>query len=128
MARHSRIDQVIQKLSRSLARAFEKAGAREESNIQEMIGTPYPPASSPGTPPHRRTGNLQDGVGHDVRLRGRSVVLTMFSNRAAGDPRVPIYLEYGTGKVAPRPYMIVSKRNMMKQLPAMLAAELRGNK
>jgi hypothetical protein len=75
-------------------------GERVVEETQGAIATPYPPASDPGTPPHLRTGNLHEGVTSDVREDSGAIVLSVSSNRANGDPRVPAFLEFGG-----RPYM-----------------------
>jgi hypothetical protein len=40
-------------------RAF---GDEVVADIRKTIGTPYPPSSKPGEPPHKRTGELQAGI------------------------------------------------------------------
>jgi len=66
--------------------------------IRRRLNVPYPPASSPGESPHRRTGNLQRSaeVGA-VRQPGKRTVnvLTPYGK----------YLEYGTVKMLPRPFV-----------------------
>jgi hypothetical protein len=42
--------------------AAERTGEHLVAEIQDRIDTPYPPASLPGEPPHRRTGNLHGSI------------------------------------------------------------------
>jgi hypothetical protein len=90
-------------LARKLPPAMEALGIRAAAEVANSIDEPYPPASSPGNPPHRRTGNLRAGVEHTEDSSGTET--TISSARAQGDPRVPVYLEFGTHKMAARPYM-----------------------
>lgn len=71
--------------------------------IKQDLAINYPPASTPGNPPARRTGSLQDGIADDIRADG--TLATVYSNRAFGSEDVPVWLEFGTKKMAPRPYM-----------------------
>jgi len=79
-----------------LGRAAEIVAAKQ----REFINTPYPPASSPGESPHKRTGNLQAKVAVTkpaplVRRIGSSAFYALF-------------LELGTRKMAPRPFLLKS--------------------
>lgn len=54
------------RLEAEFREVLEAAGAREEATIKASLGTDAPPASKPGEVPHRRTGELQAGIGHAV--------------------------------------------------------------
>lgn len=74
-------------------------------DTKDSIGIDYPPASYAMEPPHRRTGNLQDGISQTTRFDGAmAVASTVSSERADGDPMVPVWLEWGTSKLFPRPF------------------------
>ena len=67
---------------------------------QALVSTPFPPASSPGDPPHRRTGKLRSSIKYKKKRVG-------LYNITAGDAKA-FYaedLEYGKIRVAPRPFM-----------------------
>ena len=83
---------------RALYQATREVAAWLENAIKETIGTPYPPASTPGQPPHRRTGNLHDNlrITADTTGAGALNVWTV--------PYGP-FLEGGTSKMAPRPFV-----------------------
>lgn len=93
-------------LERRLPRAMEALGIRAAGLITQELDTLYPPASKPGESPHKRTGNLQAGIEHTESHQGDEYVTRLISNRAEGSPDVPIFLEKGTDKMAPRPYMV----------------------
>lgn len=84
-----------------LPRAMEALGIKAAAMVSTSIDEPYPPASSQGNPPHRRTGNLRAGVDH---IDGPDST-TIKSSRAEGNPLVPKFLEFGTSRMAARPYM-----------------------
>lgn len=68
------------------------------ADAQQSVGTPYPPASEPGEAPHLRTGELQQSIHavHDVSPTEADVVSD--SDHSAA-------MEFGTARVAPRPFM-----------------------
>ena len=82
-------------------------GTMTVQQLRQDLATNYPPASSPGEPPHRRTGNLQNGVEASYSESGLKVEIS--SLRAGGDELIPLWLEFGTSKMAARPYMRPSK-------------------
>ena len=56
---------------------WEKAGAEMVEDFRGRISTPWPPASTPGEYPHRRTGNLQNSTHADVEVSPNLVSLTL---------------------------------------------------
>ena len=84
---------------------LQAVGAASVSHIMGLLSTPFPPASTPGEPPHLRTGRLASGVYYQVNS---SEQVTIVSSRVDGDPMVPEWLELGTRVKPPlpkRPYM-----------------------
>lgn len=78
-----------------------------EQDIRTMIGDAYPPASEPGTPPHRRKGGYQDGFEHQIlRFDQEDKVQLTVLNQSP----LALWLEKGTKnedgstKMAPRPH------------------------
>ncbi len=84
--------------------ALMAAGAEMTAELKESISEPYPPASAPGEPPHLRTGQLAAGIGSRVTRQANGSQLTIFSMRV-GRSIVPRALEFGTSRMAARPYM-----------------------
>lgn len=77
---------------------------------QAALNTAYPPPSSPGESPHRRTGHLQRNVdAHEAELHGAWLVGAVGVNidtvSYAG------HLEFGTSKMSARPYLRPSLHN-----------------
>lgn len=60
-----------------------------------VVGSPYPPASNPGEPPHRRTGDLRSSISFTYANGKGQIAAT---SEHAG------LLEYGTQKMSPRPF------------------------
>lgn len=77
--------------------AMDLAGADVWLAITDEISAAYPPASAPGTPPHKRSGKLQSEVTWRVDPDG---TLTMISPTPYAG-----YLRDGTGAMAARDFM-----------------------
>ena len=94
----------IERVEAATVAALRGYGREMVRDIRGLIGTPYPPASRPGTPPHTRTGQLIEGVGAYVTAGDNIAELTVSSSRESR-PKVPFWLEKGTRKMAARPFM-----------------------
>ncbi len=101
------LQQYFGRVMQELARQIDRHARMETEDTRQIISTPFPPSSSPGDPPHRRTGALMVGVDYTpVVVTSSEVSTTIYSSREEGttDENVPMALEYGTGKMKPRPY------------------------
>lgn len=88
----------------ALVAAMAKQSERVVVDTKASISTQYPPPSSPGEPPHRRTGQLESGIEATMTDSGSQVSVVISSSRV-GD-NVPASLEFGhdlhrVGKKAP---------------------------
>lgn len=81
-------------------RAMQEIVDTVRDDIQESISTPYPPPSSPGDPPHMRSGELEASIESDVRREGNEVVGTVTCTAPYGAE-----LERGTSEMPARPFM-----------------------
>lgn len=72
-----------------------------KAQTQALIAKPFPPASRPLQPPHKRSGRLQGGITVTVEkgTRGRAAAIVVKSNQVYGP-----MLERGTRKMAKRPF------------------------
>lgn len=86
----------------ALRRAMEATAIDMTAEIRKTISRPYPPASAPGTPPHRRTGNLRASV--QLRVIGRSDKAAIGAYWGEMVEYAP-HLEFGTVNMSPRPFM-----------------------
>lgn len=74
-----------------------------KAEVQELISTPYPPASSPFQPPHSRRGSR--GLAGSITVvvekgaRGRAAALVVKSTK-----RYANWVDKGTRRMKPRPF------------------------
>lgn len=125
MAFTSNRKEFVAELMGKLTYAMEAEGEQSMNEIRQSIGTQYPPASSPGHPPNRRTGNLQDGVEFQVDPKAKSIDLIVFSNRVEDSPDVPERLEFGDTQILPRPYMTPAMERTANRLLGKVEEALR---
>lgn len=59
--------------------------------------------SRPGQPPRKNSGNLQNSVDYLLEQKGTEISIKVFCDNSAP---YALYLEYGTQKTAPRPFML----------------------
>lgn len=71
-----------------------------EDDVKRRISEPYPPASDPGEPPHRRSGRLAEDAGSVVVVDEGSKTVTV---NCGTDVFYGEYLEEGTDRMEPRP-------------------------
>jgi len=89
-------------------------GALEAINIAKtLVSSPYPPPSQPNTPPHLRTGKLQESI--DI------LKIENFAVEFGSDLPYSFYLEFGTSKMRPRPHMVPAVIEAMKLYPELLS-------
>lgn len=80
--------------------SMERAGIDLVSIIQYDINEAFPPASEPYTPPHKRTGNLQELIRYQVDEFPTDITLSIIS-----DATYSRYLNEGTDRMARRDFM-----------------------
>jgi hypothetical protein len=69
-------------------------------DTQRRVSTPYPPASQPGEPPHRRTGALMRSISGGVTMTRNTITATV----RARAPHAK-HLDPGGGRIAQRPFI-----------------------
>lgn len=87
-------------VAKNVEKNLDTAADAIASRQRQFLSTPYPPASTPGESPHRRSGDLKSNVqvvkpGPLVRQIGSNTPYAAF-------------LEVGTSKMAPRPWALKS--------------------
>lgn len=95
--------QIEWRVRNAVADALDDLGRRLVWRVRRALNIPYPPASDPGNPPHRRTGLLRDSIFTTVNRH--QLVLHL---RVDEETFYWKFLEYGTIKMAPRPFLGVT--------------------
>lgn len=91
-------ERAIKRVAGPRVLAKMRAVAEEiRDDTRDAVGTPFPPASSPGEYPHRRSGEFQRSIRYATDARERKIILY-----STDDPKA-IWLEYGTRHMKPRP-------------------------
>lgn len=114
----------VSRLSRGLDRAMDFL--RDE--VKQSLAVNYPPASSPGDPPHRRTGHLQQGVtSHHAEFKAGMLVGAVGVDLGTVPYARRLELGFvGTDSLgrrynqAPRPYLRPGLRNNQERIRQMI--------
>jgi hypothetical protein len=91
-------DKVMAAARKGAVAGLHLAGTVMVAEIKASLSVPYPPSSEPYAPPHRRSGDLKAGIRY--RVDAANLVVYVLSTAAWAT-----YLEYGTSRMAPRPYL-----------------------
>ena len=94
------IDKISRDIKTKLTYAMRNVGRKSVNIIKKSIAIDYPPASDPGEPPHKRTGLLYRSIATGTQTIGNEITLNL-----TVDTPCAAYLEYGTRKMAARPYV-----------------------
>lgn len=91
-------------------------------NRKKLIYGAFP--SRPGEPPRKQTGRLQSSIAHELRVRGlfgRGLLARVGTNVKYGR-----WLELGTRRMAPRPWLRRALDEMRGQIRTILSRTIRG--
>jgi HK97 gp10 family phage protein len=89
-----------EKVYTNVGKAVLKGCLTVERAAKESIVGPSNEVSEPGDPPKIKTGRLRASITHRIVYEDAQVVGEVGTNVEYG-----IYLEYGTSKMAPRPFL-----------------------
>jgi phage gpG-like protein len=85
-----------------------------ERKAKELVSIQGPPRSSPGSAPHKDTGDLHDSITHEVDA-------STMSARIGTDLDYGLFLEVGTSKMAARPWLRRSAMELMSRADQVLS-------
>lgn len=88
-------------INEAIQGALNRGAAIIADEAVRLIDEEWPPASLPGEPPHRRTGELQDSI-QPIPNAGQ-----LEADVVASAPYA-VLLEFGTSTMAARPFMSVA--------------------
>ena len=97
-----RIGEQVESIATDMAKSAARRGVHEG---KRAVSTPYPPASLPGNPPHRRTGRFRRGINATVTAVSRTLHGAI-QIRGRVSSRAPYgkFLEFGTRRMRARPW------------------------
>jgi HK97 gp10 family phage protein len=93
---------VMREVEKALDRPLAKSASFMAGVAREMVRIPFPPSSSPWAPPHLRSGTLRTSI--KSSRRKKSLYWISASAKKGGQDYAG-YLEFGTKKMKPRPFM-----------------------
>lgn len=108
------------KVDRVMDRRFEECGRVIRDHARQLVGVQYPPASSPGSPPHRRTGRLQQSITYQAGKKSGQPSVRIYAGEPYGE-----YLETGTRYMAARPWRKRSYRETVQQVKRIILAPIK---
>lgn len=121
--------QVDANLNRKIARALNVYSEALRSEVYDTLerskvgrGVFWPgnrvPSSVPGDAPARQTGRLQESIAVTKRATPTELAAQVGPRPRAfqGQPPYPVFLEFGTRKMAPRPFMRPSINQLLRKV------------
>ena len=84
-----------------VARDLAKRAIRVESAAKLLLNDPYPPPSTPGNAPHKRTARLQTSITWQLGEDAIGLFAAIGTNVDYGR-----YLEEGTERMQKRPFLV----------------------
>lgn len=92
------IAKALQGALRAVRRGDDNVAEAILSDFREVVSVPYPPPSSPGEPPHLRTGRYRAGI------KARNMASKIRIETTGFASSVGTWTEFGTRKMAARPH------------------------
>lgn len=108
------------KADRVMDKRFEEVGIVVSRHAKALVGVAYPPASSPGSPPHRRTGDFQRSITYEVRKKSGQPAVRIYSTSPYGN-----FLNDGTSRMAARPWRKPAYNQTVQQVKNILLAPIK---
>lgn len=92
------IAKALRRARNEVQRITPELGQKILGEFKLVVSDPYPPPSSPGEPPHLRTGAYRNGI----KVKAKGGKITVYTTGFANN--VGTWTEFGTRKMAARPH------------------------
>jgi hypothetical protein len=108
-------DQISARLKSELTKRIYTSCIVLSNAAKQSLGQPFPPSSSPGQPPHRRTGRLRASVAYEV---------DGMTGRVGTNVQYGRWLELGTSRVDARPWLRPALMSSRQKIERILGAPI----
>lgn len=98
-------EEIMEDIAKAVVAGLDAAGEALVEKYQRMLNVPYPPASRPGQPPHRRSGGLGRAQTHRVARDAFGVALIVGVPTSSPVAAQASALAKGTGRMKARPWI-----------------------
>lgn len=96
---------IMATVTNAVVSALDAAGDALVAKYRRILNTPYPPASRPGQPPHRRSGHLRDAQAHRIARDAFGVTLIVGVPTSSPYSDQARFLADGTKRMKARPWI-----------------------
>lgn len=111
--------QVQKQVTNTVVAGGEAVGQRVAAEAKRLVSRANPTGASPsapGEPPKRVTGALMESIDYQVEPSKQQVAVYV-----GASVQHALYLEFGTSKMAPRPFMRPAVANVSRQIVGLFA-------
>lgn len=112
-----KVGRLVKATRAATSKALDVVAREMTAELKDLLNTSHPPASAPGSPPHRRTGTLRSKT--EVIRNGRKLIVRT--------TQVGIFLEGGTQNMAARPHIRPTIQDEGQKWRRRINAEIRRN-
>ena len=106
-------DEFFEKIRSQYGQNLKAAGIHLSNEVKKNVSDPYPPASAPGDPAHRRTGHLRRS--YTWEFDEETMTCRVGTNVIYG-----LYLEIGTASMDARPVLRPTLAKERRKIKAIL--------
>jgi len=104
----------LRKFEKEYANNLKRAAVHLSNETKKALSDPYPPASTGGEEPHRRTGELRRSITWEVDER-------LLKGRVGTNKIYGRFLELGTSEMEKRPFLVPTLTKERRTIRAILS-------